>query len=166
VYCERDLTERGTTRSNLFVVSADGSGLKQLTDDQGRDIVLGWQFRANTNAPVVKVLPTTVVRGKAATFRYSVTDDDTFNAVSFDLSAQSANGGGDIGGPGEKIHPDGKLHATTIDASFLASFLAEADRNIRFCVSAIDPSFNGPTTTCGKVTLRKPKPPAKKKPKR
>jgi Tol biopolymer transport system component len=32
VYCERDLTERGTTRSNLFVVSADGSGLKQLTE--------------------------------------------------------------------------------------------------------------------------------------
>jgi Tol biopolymer transport system component len=140
----------------VYTMNADGSGLKQLTDDQGRDIVLAWQSRTSTLAPEVKVYPTVVVRGKEGTFRYSVKDDDAFDAVSFDLSARNANGGGDIGGPGGKIHPDGTIHKTTIDARFLGAFLAESNRNVRFCVSAIDPSFNGPTTSCAKVTLKRP----------
>jgi len=147
----------------VYTMNADGSGLNQLTDDQGRDIVLAWQSRANANAPAVRVLPSTVVLGKGATFRYAVTDDDAFAAVSFDISAQSANGGGDLSGPSAKIHPDGTIRKVSIDARFLSSFLAQTNRNVRFCVSAIDPSFNGPTTACAKITLKKPKPPARKK---
>lgn len=140
----------------VYTMNADGSGLRQLTDDQGRDLVLDWQARRNTSAPVVKVLPATAARGKALTLRFSVHDDDLYDSVSVDLSGQSADGGDDLGTNGARLRADGKLVTTRLDAPTVSRFLANVTRNIRFCVTAIDPSFNGPTTACAKVGVKRP----------
>jgi dipeptidyl aminopeptidase/acylaminoacyl peptidase len=139
----------------VYTMNADGSALKQLTDDQGRDLVLDWQPRANETAPVVRVFPTTIVRGKALALRFSVRDDDTYDSVSFDLSGQSADGSDDLGSSGGKLRADGKVITTRIDVASITRFVKNAPHNIRFCVTAIDPSFNGPTTACTRVTVRK-----------
>jgi dipeptidyl aminopeptidase/acylaminoacyl peptidase len=140
----------------VYTMNADGSGLRQLTDDQSRDLVLDWQARRNTSAPVVKVLPATAARGKALTLRFSVHDDDLYDSVSVDLSGQSADGADDLGTSGARLRADGKLVTTRLDAPTVSRFLANVTRNIRFCVTAIDPSFNGPTTACAKVGVKRP----------
>jgi hypothetical protein len=38
-------------------------------------------------------------------------------------------------------------------------FLSSLDRGFKFCVSATDPYFNGPTNACATLTAKKPKKP-------
>jgi Tol biopolymer transport system component len=147
----------------VYTMQVDGSGLEALTDDQGRDIVLDWQARPSSVGPVVKAYPATIQRGKALTLRYSVKDDDPYDSVSLVLTGESANGGGEFGGGADREAADGRIVTTHIPALEVTDFLARLDRNFRFCVGAIDPVFNGPSLSCAKLTLKKPKPAKRKR---
>jgi TolB protein len=142
---------------DVYTINADGSGLKALTDDKGRDIVLDWQSRPSSVAPALKVFTAVLDSRKPLTLRYSVRDDDAYSSVSIELSGRSANGGGEFGGSPARVRADGHIVTTTLAAALVREFLAHLDRDFRFCVTATDPYFNGPTTTCAKLTRAKKK---------
>jgi TolB protein len=142
---------------DVYTMNADGTGLKAVTDDQGRDIVLDWQSRASATAPTVKVFAATVDRTKALRLRYSVTDDDPYASVSMRLSSRSSNGGGELSGSAERVRADGHVVATTLPARIVADFFRPGTKSAQFCVAATDPYFNGPTNVCAKLALKSKK---------
>jgi Tol biopolymer transport system component len=144
---------------DVYTMNADGTGLKALTDDNGRDIVLDWQPRPTSVAPRVTVYRAVLDPRKPVTLRYSVRDDDPYDSVSIQLSGRSASGGSELGGSPDRVRADGHVVATKLPAELVREFLSSLDRGFKFCVSATDPYFNGPTNACATLTAKKPKKP-------
>jgi dipeptidyl aminopeptidase/acylaminoacyl peptidase len=139
---------------DVYTMNADGTGLKALTDDKGRDIVLDWQARPSSIAPTLKVYGATLDPRRPLKLRYALRDDDAYDSVSIALSGESAGGGGELGGSPAKVRADGHVVTTTLPAELVREFLASLDHGFRFCVSATDPYFNGPTNVCAKLKVK------------
>jgi TolB protein len=137
----------------VYVAKPDGSGMRAISNGE-RDIVLDWQPRPTLAAPKLTVLPATIVRGKPLAIRYRLRDDDGYDLVSLVLFGGTGRGGELDAGP-SRIAADGRVQTLNVDAPTLRSFLGMARKGIRLCVNAIDPHWNGPTTVCRNVPVKR-----------
>ena len=139
-------------------MNADGTGLKALTDDKGRDIVLDWQARPTSVAPELTVYRAVLDPRKPVTLRYSVRDDDALRlGVDPAQRAQRRAAASELGGSPDRVRAGRAPRRDEARRPSSSGVPREPRPRLPFCVSAIDPTSTARRTPARKLTARKPK---------
>ena len=141
--------------NDVFLIDPKGESDRKLTHNATEDLVQDWQPLRDAQAPTVRALPSSSVRGGPARLRFMVRDASPRVRVVADLELtyDSPNGRGLIGTGNTKVFRTGtgnvRVLTVSIDRGFL---LDEAGADVlsraRFCVQAVDLWGNTSRESC------------------
>lgn len=139
---------------DVYEVAPDGSNLQRLTDNGYADIVQDWQPLQDIQAPVVRAVASSGVRGKTARFRFRVSEET--GVAGIDITYEYGHrDGSSFGGVSTLVA--GIKPGHTYSVPFPPRALQGAPKHFRFCVQGTDSSLNQSAQSCARFTLVTPK---------
>lgn len=150
--------------SDVYLIDPNGSLDRKLTHNASEDLVEDWQPLRDARAPLVRALPSSGSRGKAAQLRYSLREESPVARVVGAVKLPRELIAGDTfpsnRGPGIVRTRPRRVHVLRVPYADLAPRTeegepsAEPPRRFHFCVVAVDPFGNQSGVSCASFHFR------------
>jgi Tol biopolymer transport system component len=129
----------------IYVMSADGTGVRQVTHNKVDDILSDWQPLHDVSAPKAHALASDARSGRSVRLRFTTSDDTGRTAVY--ILVYDGRELIDYRKDTERRRVPGHVYSVTWRAPYRLSAKA------RFCISAYDPSGNESRDSCAPIRI-------------
>lgn len=150
---------------DVYLIGPHAGGERKLTHNASQDLVQEWQPLRDARPPLVRALPSSGPRGRAARLRYTLSDDSAYVRVAGDVLL----GGG--GSDRDALYSSGlrsqvvrtrggRTHVLRVPRERLLPFsptgdsTAEPPARFRFCLLAVDSWGNASARSCATFRFR------------